>query len=244
MPCRVCHYYENCCDRSQKRTVHHFVEEGTSRKTIYSILARYRETGESKYKSIPGRPAVKMSSKEVKKVEKAFTDDPTLSVRVAARKLNMPPSTVSQIKVHKLGITARTRIQAPKYISDQESRPKTGCRKVYEKTRKKLLTIDAEDQLTGKLSNTHKMNSRSKSADNHLLEVCIDNLSSGIEAEAGGAGRIELCSSLAEGGLTPSVGFLKVIKSLIKIPVFVMIRPRGGDFLYSKGEIKIMQVRI
>ncbi len=76
-----------------------------------------------------------------------------------------------------------------------------------------------------------------------LLEVCIDSLHSGLAAESGGGGRIELCSSLAEGGLTPSVGFLQVLKSLIKIPIFVMIRPRGGDFLYSKEEVEIMKVR-
>lgn len=72
------------------------------------------------------------------------------------------------------------------------------------------------------------------------MEVCIDNLESALNAEQGGAMRLELCSALNDGGLTPSVGFLKVVKKKVKIPVFVMIRPRSGDFIYSDDEIEIM----
>lgn len=56
--------------------------------------------------------------------------------------------------------------------------------------------------------------------------------------------RIELCSSLIEGGLTPSVGFFSIVKQHYPtIPVFVMIRPRGGDFVYSPMEVELMRVR-
>lgn len=72
------------------------------------------------------------------------------------------------------------------------------------------------------------------------MEVCIDNLESALNAEQGGAIRLELCSALNDGGLTPSVGFLKIVKKKVKIPVFVMIRPRSGDFIYSDEEIEIM----
>ncbi|WP_105903347.1 copper homeostasis protein CutC [Vibrio gangliei] len=72
------------------------------------------------------------------------------------------------------------------------------------------------------------------------LEVCIDNLESLHLAIEAGATRIELCSSLALGGLTPSYGFMKQAAKHSTVPVYAMIRPRQGDFLFSEQEMQIM----
>ncbi|MBY3789656.1 copper homeostasis protein CutC [Photobacterium carnosum] len=72
------------------------------------------------------------------------------------------------------------------------------------------------------------------------LEVCIDNLESLHNAQQAGATRIELCSSLALGGLTPSAGFMSAAAKYATIPVYAMIRPRQGDFLFSSDDVEIM----
>lgn len=72
------------------------------------------------------------------------------------------------------------------------------------------------------------------------IEVCIDNIESLHYAQLGGATRIELCSSLALGGLTPSIGLMKQAAKISSIPVYAMIRPRQGDFLFSSQDIEIM----
>ena len=75
------------------------------------------------------------------------------------------------------------------------------------------------------------------------MEVCVDSLESAIAAFKGGANRIELCSSLDEGGLTPTFGLYKCIKKHVpdEFKVFCMIRPRAGDFLYTDSEIECME---
>ncbi len=76
-----------------------------------------------------------------------------------------------------------------------------------------------------------------------MLEVCVDTLAGAVAAMQGGAGRVELCSSLSEGGLTPSAGLMQAASSL-PIPCYAMIRPRCGLFHFSDAETEIMLLDI
>jgi copper homeostasis protein len=73
-----------------------------------------------------------------------------------------------------------------------------------------------------------------------LLEICCGSLEDALEAEAGGADRVELCSSLFVGGLTPSFGTIVEAKRRLRIPAIIMIRPRGGGFCYTEPEFAAM----
>ncbi len=73
-----------------------------------------------------------------------------------------------------------------------------------------------------------------------LLEVCVDNLQGVVAAARGDADRLELCASLADGGLTHSSAFIIAAKKAVNIPIYVMIRPRGGDFTCSDEEFAMM----
>jgi len=74
-----------------------------------------------------------------------------------------------------------------------------------------------------------------------LLEACVNSALSAIEAQKGGADRVELCENMPEGGCTPSAGTIKFARQHLSIGLFVMIRPRGADFCYSPEEFEIME---
>lgn len=74
-----------------------------------------------------------------------------------------------------------------------------------------------------------------------IIEVCVDRLDSVQVCAEYGVDRIELCSALSEGGLTPSIGFLQASRAIFSGKIMTMIRPRCGDFLYSSKEIDMMR---
>ena len=74
-----------------------------------------------------------------------------------------------------------------------------------------------------------------------LLEACVDSVESALAAQAGKADRVELCSNLLEGGTTPSAGMMEVWGERLRVPMHILVRPRGGDFVYSDVEIEVMQ---
>ena len=74
----------------------------------------------------------------------------------------------------------------------------------------------------------------------YLLEICAFNLTSALIAQRSGADRIELCASPEEGGTTPSAGLIRTARESLEIPLYPIIRPRVGDFLYSDEEFNVM----
>ncbi|MEH6418635.1 copper homeostasis protein CutC [Pseudomonas sp. CGJS7] len=77
-----------------------------------------------------------------------------------------------------------------------------------------------------------------------LLEISANSLGSALAAQAGGADRVELCENLGEGGTTPSYGTLAVARDRLRIPLYVLIRPRAGDFLYDRDELAAMRADV
>lgn len=74
-----------------------------------------------------------------------------------------------------------------------------------------------------------------------LLEISVESLASAIAAERGGAHRIELCSDLSIGGITPTAELMRNARAAVKVPIFAMTRPRGGNFVYSGSELAQMR---
>lgn len=79
---------------------------------------------------------------------------------------------------------------------------------------------------------------------NFIVEVCVDHLESALIAHDAGADRLELCQALQLGGLTPDRDTFRLLKSSMSIPIFILIRPRAGDFNYSDNEKDLIKNQI
>lgn len=73
-----------------------------------------------------------------------------------------------------------------------------------------------------------------------IVESCVDSLDAALASEAGGAQRLELCARLTVGGITPDPALVAAVVAAVRIPVVVMVRPRGGDFVYDTNELSAM----
>ncbi len=78
----------------------------------------------------------------------------------------------------------------------------------------------------------------------YTLECCVDSVESAVIAAENGATRLELCSSLITGGLTPSLALFREVRRRVSIPIHVLLRPRFGDFLYSEGEFAVLREEV
>jgi copper homeostasis protein len=77
-----------------------------------------------------------------------------------------------------------------------------------------------------------------------LVEISVEIVERAVAAERGGASRIELCGALEVGGVTPDVELMRAVRGAVRVPIFAMVRPRGGDFVYSAVEFEEMKLSI
>jgi len=78
-------------------------------------------------------------------------------------------------------------------------------------------------------------------ADPILIESAVESVACASAAVGAGAGRVELCADLARGGVTPSAGLIRAVRSAVDVPLMVLVRPRAGDFVYSAAELDVMR---
>ena len=122
----------------------HFVQEGLNRQTLYRILHRYEARQSTILLPKGRRPRTVNTETFLSKVEQHFSANPNASVRNSAEKLGVAKSTLSDAKVHHLGLRSFAKQPFPKYMDGQEERAKTNCGKILRQSRSRILIIDDE----------------------------------------------------------------------------------------------------
>ncbi|OXA48712.1 hypothetical protein Fcan01_16653 [Folsomia candida] len=141
---RVMEFYNTTANRDSKVTWNFFKQEGIPSSNVYSYIKKFKDSENVQFKKPAGRPAKLATTRVKNRIEKIFKTKPSTSVAVAARKVKISKSYLGEIKVHKLGIKARTKKPAPNYKPVQESRIKDCCQKLLKKMRGKVVILDDE----------------------------------------------------------------------------------------------------
>ncbi|KAF2891708.1 hypothetical protein ILUMI_14465 [Ignelater luminosus] len=137
---RVVHYLNSMAKGDAKSIIQHFVKEGRRRTTVSRIIKRYKDTGMTEYTPIPGRPVSKQMLKTQKKIETPFIKCPTTSVRIVAKKLNIPKSTHENPNVPQARGIEKFRALCKQRYSEQKNTPKNigGFKRIWNKISKNV----------------------------------------------------------------------------------------------------------
>lgn len=188
---RVVKFYDGYARKDIKIAIQHFKKEGKSRVTIRRIINRYKQRRTISYLKLPGRKPTASTQNNVARVKKLIKKQPTLSVRKGAKKIGIPKSTYSDIKIRKLRIKAYKRETIPKHTEEQKQRAKKNCKKILSKAKEKILLIDDEtyvpidpEQINGNdyyhcekkedISDDIRFKHKAKFPEKYLVWQCLD----------------------------------------------------------------------
>jgi hypothetical protein len=134
----LCRYHKNHAYSDKKKTWNFFKKEEIQKTNVYHCIKMYKEPDDVGYKKSSGRPVTVATPKVRNKIKKIFTKHPSTLTRIAAQQVNMSQSSSNKIKLHKLGIRARTKKSGPNYQGTQKIGLKSAAKNFPRKFREKL----------------------------------------------------------------------------------------------------------
>jgi hypothetical protein len=137
-------FYKNAGNQNVAKTCHYFEQMGYKYRTLARILKRTIERNSAELLPKPGRTPTVSTEAKLKAVKSTFETNPNVSVRAAAKELGVSRSTLSDMKVHKLGINAYVKQKAPKYREGQRERSEAGCSRILRRSRGRVIIMDDE----------------------------------------------------------------------------------------------------